>query len=224
MGCAIFYINRVPISFMSTKSIYQKLRTHYRNKLQVHSYRTLYKTLSHFQQKSNHSPSSASQDETLQTNLHQLLKMHISSILLLALFVSLSTAQGYQYNYACSGCGCQSTTEAIFRNGDSNIGKCLALGGDFQSVGLSGGSSFHCTMWTNTDCTGNPQNVGIYSGQVSSPASQAFRSLLCCYPCNVLETMLTLTFCADFWVHQYPVFKLPICTVLDTVETLGAVG
>ncbi|KAL2068796.1 hypothetical protein VTL71DRAFT_15134 [Oculimacula yallundae] len=91
--------------------------------------------------------------------------MLIPTIILPGLFAALSAAQGIQFNYPCSGCNCNSATEAHFSNGDSNIGKCLPLGGHFQSVGLSGGSSFHCTMWTNPGCTGAAQNVGIHNKQ-----------------------------------------------------------
>ncbi|KAH7321691.1 hypothetical protein BKA65DRAFT_86656 [Rhexocercosporidium sp. MPI-PUGE-AT-0058] len=109
--------------------------------------------------------------------------MQILGIFLVpALLGSLCAAQGIQFNYPCSSCGCNSATEAHFSNGDFNIGRCLPLGGTFQSVGLSGGSSFHCQMFSSTDCSGTLQNVGIKSGETFGCTNHqipSFRSARC---------------------------------------------
>lgn len=112
--------------------------------------------------------------------------MHYTTpiVLLSALFAAHSTAQLDVYTYPCSGCNCNGAFVSEFVDNGSNIGQCIAISVGYgpTAVGLSGGSSAHCTMYASNDCTGTQQSVGINNGQTfgcTDSTIGTFASLQC---------------------------------------------
>lgn len=78
-----------------------------------------------------------------------------------------SVAQLEVFLFECDDCKCSGADAGRFVDGGSNIGQCQNINVGFGpvAVGLSGGSSAHCTMFASNDCSGVEENVGIHSGQ-----------------------------------------------------------
>ncbi|PVI02675.1 hypothetical protein DM02DRAFT_653338 [Periconia macrospinosa] len=84
-----------------------------------------------------------------------------------ALFAMSSVAQLDVSLFGCTDCKCSGADGGRFEDGGSIIGQCQNINVGFGpvAVGLSGGSSAHCTMFATGDCSGVEENVGIHSGQ-----------------------------------------------------------